>query len=110
MGLASPLGSPVGLPASFCPAEAVAIETAVASLGYRVQGIDILPFGFTCGIPFLTGPAWCPLETAGISSAAYAMFFGTHQVAALTFGLVPNGPIVATVVVVRVPPTGWTAP
>ena len=99
----------MSLPASFCPAEAVAIETAVASLGYRVQGIDILPFGFTCGIPFLGGPAACPLQRAGIRSAAYATFAGTDQVAALTFKLVTNGPVVASVVVVRVPPTGWTA-
>jgi len=105
------LGSPAGLPASFCPAEAVAIETAVANLGYSVQSIDILPFGFTCGIPFLTGPAACPLDAgAGIRQAAYATFVGNGEVAALTFKLVMNGPLVASVVVVRVPPIGWTTP
>jgi hypothetical protein len=107
---APPPGSPVGLPASSCPAEAVAIETALVGLDYQVQSIDILPFGFTCGIPFLTGPAACPLEQVGIHSAAYATFVGNHEVAALTFKLVMNGPLVASVVMVRVPPTGWTPP
>jgi hypothetical protein len=106
----------VGLPSRFCSAEEVAVLTAVAPLGYTVRTITVVPGGFPCGIPFLTGPTACPFDVVHIRNAAYVIFAGTDRVAALTLtlqmtlALLTNGPIVATVVAFRVPPPGWIVP
>jgi len=102
----SPVHSPLWLPSSYCPAEEVAVQTAVADLGYPVQRIDIVAYG-GCG-PFLTGPVACFVGLTG--PAAYVTFSGTERVAVLTLALVPNGPLVATLEAFRVPPAGWSLP
>lgn len=98
--------NPLWLPGSYCPAEEVAVRSAVAHLGYPVQRIDILSNG-GCG-PFLTGPVACFVALTG--PAAYVTFGGTDQVAVLTLELVPNGPLVANLETFRVPPAGWSLP
>jgi hypothetical protein len=50
----------------------------------------------------------CPI--AAIGTVAYVAFVGTDEMAALTIALLPNGPVVATVVAFEVPPSGWSMP
>jgi hypothetical protein len=99
---------PAYLPSSYCPAEEVAVETALAHLGHPAQRITVAWGGFPCGQPFGSGMMACPI--AAIGTVAYAAFVGTDEVAALTIALLPNGPVVATVVAFEVPPSGWSIP
>ena len=101
-----PVHNPLWLPSSYCPAEEVAVQSAVAHVGYPVQRIDILPNG-GCG-PFLTGPVACFVALTG--AAVYVTFSGTDQVAVLTLELVPFGPLVAHLETFRIPPAGWSLP
>ena len=100
-------GSPAYLPSSYCPAEEVAVQTAVAHLGYPIQQIAIAPTIFPCGVPWPSGDVACPPE---FELAAFVTFGGTKNVAALTIVLLANGPVVATVVAFEVPPSGWSMP
>lgn len=100
-------GSPAYLPSSFCPAERVAVETAVAHLGYPIKRIAISPTILPCGMPWPSGDVICPPD---FELVAYVTFVGTGKVAALTIALVPNGPVVARVIAFQVPPTGWSMP
>jgi len=100
-----PRGPGPYLPSSLCGAEEVAVQSAVAALGYPLQSILVVPQGFTCGVPFLSGPVACFQGNGG--TAAYATFMGTDKVAALTLALAPSGPVVATLVTFAAPPAGW---
>ena len=98
---------PAYLSSSYCPAEEVAVRTAVAHLGYPIQQIAIAPTIFPCGMPWPSGDMACPPV---FELAAFVTFGGTKNVAALTIALLPNGSVVATVVAFEVPPTGWSMP
>jgi len=100
-------GSPAFLPSSYCPAEEVAVQTAVADLVYPIQMIAIAPTVFPCGVPWPAGDPACP---PFFELAAFVSFVGTSEVAALTIALVPNGPVVAKRVALQVPPAGWSMP
>jgi hypothetical protein len=100
-------GSPAFLPSSFCPAEEVAVETAVAKLAYPHPIRSITIVNGILGCPFQTGSESCP----GLpGTRAYAAFVGSDAVVALKVGLVANGPVVASVEAFQVPPPGWTMP
>lgn len=100
--------SPPWLPSSYCPAEAVAVETAVASLGHIIESITITVRPMPCG-PFPSGDArFCVLALT--RPWAFVTFADTDMVAALTLALVTGGPVVANVIAFQVPPAGWSVP
>jgi hypothetical protein len=98
-------GQPLGNVPGTCAELEQAALAAVADLGFPVKTIDISPFGWPCGVPFPGNePRACPLARNG--PTAYATFFGTDKVAALTFSHGTGGSVVATVIAFEVPPTG----
>ena len=101
-------GSP-SLPSSYCPAERVAVETAVEKLGRTIKAITIEATGFPCNLPFTEGYNMACFASS-IGPVAYVSFVGTDHVAALTIALVVNGPVVAKIVTFEVPPSGWSMP
>lgn len=103
-------GDSAWLPSSYCPAEEVAVETAVAHLGFPARSVRIEPFGFQCAGPFPSGPQMaCPsIPNTGLT--ADVTFAGTPEVAALNLALDPDGQMVATIVAYAIPPAGWSLP
>jgi hypothetical protein len=105
-------GSPSTIPSSYCPAELVAVEAAISKLVRPTSRIAIEALGFPCGSAFDGGSngngGGCFLHPPG--PVAYVSFVGTDNVAALSLALVPNGPLVATLVTYEVPPPGWSMP
>ena len=99
--------SPIFLPTSYCPAEEVAVETALAHVGFPIERIAIAPTVFPCGVPWPAGSPACP---PFLELAAFVAFGGTDEVAVLTVALVPNGPVAAKQVAFQVPPAGWSMP
>ena len=99
--------SPDSSTASWCPVAEVAVETAVADLGYPIQRIVIAPTTFPCGVPWPSGYAACP---PFLELAAFVTFAGTDQVAALTIATASDRPPIATLVAFQVPPAGWSMP
>lgn len=82
---------------------------AVSILSLPVQGMTILPEGFTCGLPFSEGFLGCPGPNSG--PAAYVSFVGTDKVAAVVIGTERGGPVIAaTVEAFQGPPGGWSMP
>lgn len=100
------VGSPVWLPSSYCPAEEAGVEAAVAPLGHTISSMTITQRPMPCG-PFPSGDArFCALALT--LPWAFVTFADTDMVAALTLTLVAEGPIVATLVALQVPPPGWS--
>ena len=97
-------------PAFYCSDDSkVAVLTAVASLGYPVKTVTIGLFGLSCGAPFPSRTAACPVATDPLPTA-YVSFVSTDKVAAVEVGTVTGGRGIDTVVAFEVPPPGWSLP
>ena len=86
-----------------------AVLDAVTDLGYRVTSVTIGIYGLSCGAPFPSAEASCPLETDPLPTA-YVAFVGTDKVAAVQVGTVTGGPGTDSVVAFEVPRQGWSLP
>jgi len=83
--------------------------TVVASVGYPVRTVTIGILGLSCGAPFPSGTAVCPLATDPLP-IAYVAFVGTDKIAAVEIGTVTGGPGIDRLVAFEVPPAGWSIP
>lgn len=86
-----------------------AVLKAVAGLAYPVKTVTIGLFGLSCGEPFPSRTASCPLATDPLPTA-YVTFVGTDRVAAVEIGTVIGGRGVDRLVAFEIPPAGWSLP
>jgi hypothetical protein len=84
-----------------------AVLAAVADLGYPIKTVTIGIYGLSCGAPFPSGTALCPLATDPLPTA-YVAFVGTDKIAAVEIGTVMRG--IDRLVAFEVPPPGWSLP